>query len=291
MLLFACLLVAILAAMAIAFLAAHSWKAASSFRRRVAADVAALYSDPGPEIGPPQVSAQLDSLPEPVRRYLRYAITDAAAPTQTLRLTHGGHFRTAPNQPWLPIEAEEHFTVAKPGFVWTARIRPAPLTWIDARDCLISGKGNMLVKLNSLLTIARAGGPQTDQSASLRWLMEAVWFPLAFLGDSIRFEPIDARSARVSLNTPGPSVSAVIEVDDEGKLVACSGQRYRDLGRGKSVLTPWTGRCSEYRDFSGFRIPAYVEGSWRLDTGDFPYVRFRVTTITYHAAGQFGIAG
>jgi hypothetical protein len=131
------LLIAILAAFAA--LAIASLAGRRRFRQRVTTEVAGLYSGPGPEIGSSQLCARLDSLPAPVRRYLRYTVSEGAPAIRTVRLKHEGHFRTGPKQRWLPIEGEQYFTVGKPGFVWHACTRLAPLIWIEARDCLLGG--------------------------------------------------------------------------------------------------------------------------------------------------------
>jgi hypothetical protein len=128
------------------------------FRKRVTRDVTTLLSTTMSSVGPQQLAARLDSLPEPVRRYLRFAIKDGAPAIRTVRLEHGGTFRPKPEQRWLPIRGVEYFTTAMPGFVWNATISPAPLAWIDARDRLHNRRGNMLVKLESLFTIADACG-------------------------------------------------------------------------------------------------------------------------------------
>lgn len=97
-----------------------------------------------------ELAASWDKLPEPVRRYLRYAISTEAPTIRTARLKHDGFFRTKPNQNWLAIKGEEYFTIAKPGFVWDASVRLAPLLWIQARDLMQAGQASMLVKVNSL---------------------------------------------------------------------------------------------------------------------------------------------
>jgi hypothetical protein len=152
------------------------WAGRYLFRRRVARDVTTLLSTTRSSVGPQQLAARRDSLPEPVRRYLRFAIEDGALATRTVRLEHEGAFRPKPEQRWLPSRGVEYFTAATPGFVWSASISPAPLAWIDACDRLHDRRGNMLVKLESLFTIADACGPEIDQGANLRWLAEAVWF-------------------------------------------------------------------------------------------------------------------
>jgi hypothetical protein len=48
---------------------------------------------------------------------------------------------------------------------------------------------------------------------------------------------------------------------------------------GRAVLTPWIGRCKEYRTFDGFRAPSEIEVSWGLEEGEFACFRFRVTAL------------
>src|SRR5882724_9399279 len=211
------------------------------FRKRVARDVTTLLSTTMSSVGPQQLAARRDSLPEPVRRYLRFAIKAGAPATRTVRLEHGGTFRPKPEQRWLPIAGVEYFTAATPGFVWSASISPAPLVWIDARDRLHNRRGSMLVRLESLFPIAGARGPEIDQGASLRWLSEAVWFPYAYAGDAVRWEPVSGEAARVRLVQEGAPVAALVEFDAEGRIVLIRGERYRDVGGGRSVLTPWVG--------------------------------------------------
>ena len=256
-------------------------------RSRVSVEISTLFSGTATSIGPEQLAARYHGLPEPVRRYLHYAISAKAPAIQTARLKHDGFFRTKPTQKWLAIRGEEYFTVAVPGFVWNATVRPAPLVWIEARDLLRSGHGNMLVKINSAITIADAKGPELDQGASLRWLAEAIWFPYAFVGDQVRWEAIDDHFARATLIQPGLPMGATFEIDNEGQLTKMWSDRYRDLGKGQSVLTPWVAECSEYRTFSGFRVPTAVDVAWEIDQQRFSYARFRVTTLEYNVADRF----
>lgn len=100
-------------------------------------------------------------------------------------------------------------------------------------------------------------------------------------------DPIDRHSARVTLQTDGLPVSAVVEIDDEGKLTCIHADRYRDVGGGKAVLTPWVGRCSQYRSFNGFRVPSSVEIGWVLESGEFNCIRFRLRALEYNVPDRF----
>ena len=251
---------------------------------RVGSDIRRLLSASTAIVGPGELRARGEALPAPVRRYLEYALTDAAPPMHDAHLVHRGTFRTAPDKSWLPINGEQYFSVAIPGFIWNATVRVAPLIRISARDSLVDGRGNMRVKLLSTVTIADASGPQIDQGARLRWLGECAWFPYAFTAPCLEWSPIDDSAAEVRLIGNGLPVSAAMTVDGEGRLARLRAQRYRDVGGGRAVLTPWTGVYRQYREFHGVRVPTAVEVTWELDGGPFSYARFEVASLEYNTA-------
>lgn len=265
------------------------------FQRLVSREVELLFHGAALSVGPDTLRARRDTLPSPVQRYLQYAIGEDAPAIRTARLRHGGLFRTSPDSRWWSIEGEQYFTAARPGFIWNARIRPAPLMWIEARDGLLHERGSMLVKALSAIPIANAAGTEIDQGATLRWLAETAWFPYALVSDCIRWDPIDERSARATIRYEGPPASAVFEVDEDGRLARLHAERYRDLGGGKSALTPWGGEYRDYREFDGFRVPTSVEVGWDLGMrapGEsreawFAYARFRIETIDYNVTARF----
>lgn len=285
----AALLCVALAAQAIAFFVGFR-----RFRSRVAADISALLSSPAPAVGPNELAAREAALPETVRRYLRYAIPVGAPAIRTVHLRHDGFFRLKLGSPWLPIRGEQYFTVGRPGFVWNATVHikpfswpfPWPFFWIDARDRLFEGRGNMLVKLASTFTVADVSGPEIDQGSSLRWLAETAWFPYAMVSEAVRWEAIDAHSASATLVQNGLPVTATLECDDEGKPKRLRAERYFATDSEHSKLLPWSGRYLECGEFGGFRVRSYVEVSWQLPEGEFSYARFRVTDVRYTVAAR-----
>ena len=72
-------------------------------------------------------AAELASLPTPVQRYFRAVLIDGQPIVTALKLTQNGIFnlgKTAPQ--WKPFAAVQHFTTAKPGFVWDAKTMMYP---------------------------------------------------------------------------------------------------------------------------------------------------------------------
>ncbi len=248
------------------------------FRRQVEKEISQLFADSGHIPGKVFTYDQLESLPAPVQRYFRYALNDGQQYISYVRLKHTGTFRTAPGKKWLPITGEQYFTAEKPGFVWFAKVKPFPLFWISARDTYFQGKGNVLIKLLSTITVGNARGKEVNQASLLRYLGETVWFPTALLpGEQLRWEAVDDYSAKVMFSDSDIDVSAVVDFNDTREITSFTAERYMD-----TTLEKWTGYCRNYRDMNGAKVPTEIEAVWNLDSGDFSYARFRVTELEFN---------
>jgi hypothetical protein len=224
-------------------------------------------------------------LPEAMQRYLRYAHVVGKEPIQTVRLKQRGFFRTQPGQKWLPMVAEEYFTTNPFAFLWCGKIRLFPLISISAWDRFSDGHGSLRVKLLSLVPLAEVHGPEADQGELLRYLGEIIWFPTAWLSDSIEWQAIDAQSVKVTIRQPSATVSAVLHVNEQGQMTHLTAERF--MAEGKSHrLERWSAQCQEYQEVSGMLIPTRVEVTWNLASGDFSYFRGEITEIEYNQSGR-----
>lgn len=255
------------------------------FQRRVAGEARLLWSA---ESGGPQRRSALEALPPPVRRYAEASGAARHAPVRAARLRHGGTFRPGLDKPWLAIRGEEYFASDPPGFVWWGRVRTGSGLWIDARDRSVSGEGELRVLLASSFRLAAARGREIDEAALQRLLGEMVWFPTALLDARyVRWTPLDDTSARAILRVRGREVAATFHFDANGLPSRITAERHRQVD-GRSVLTAWTGECSEYHDVDGLRVPVLLGASWHVGGRAQPYARFAVEALeldrpeTYH---------
>jgi hypothetical protein len=256
------------------------------FGRRVAHDTEQLLAAAGPAR---RVQVErIASMPAPVRRYLEIALGRREVTPRTVRLRHGGTFRASLDGGWFPIRGAQYFTTDPPGFVWWGRIRMVPGLWVDARDRSVAGAGSMLVLAESTITLADSSGPALDQGALARLLGEMVWFPTAFLDERyIRWAALDDRRARATLAVNGREVTAVFAFGDDGLPAAFSADRYRDVGGGKSVLTPFSGQTLDYRPVDGILVPHRMIAAWHVDGQEQQYVRFEVERLEFDATGPY----
>ncbi|MCM3880534.1 MAG: hypothetical protein ND807_10545 [Vicinamibacterales bacterium] len=230
----------------------------------------------------------LERLPDPVRRYLTKAIGARRTFIHSARLRQDGTFRPDLKGRWYPLTGEQYFTADSPGFIWWGRVRPMPGIWMEARDRSVRGAGNMLVVAESTVTLNDARGPELDQGALLRLLGELAWVPTVYLDDRyVRWTAIDDRRAKATLAVEGREVVALFEFGDDDLPARFRAERFRDLGGGKSELTPFLGEYHDYRDVDGVIVPHEMVGSWIIDGTPMPYARFRVAAIEFDTAAPF----
>jgi hypothetical protein len=253
-----------------------------AFTGLIRRDVQALRAGASPGRAGVVTEEMLTGLPEPVRRYLRYTGVVGKSVPGTIRLRQKGRMRPGPGQPWMPLEAEEHYSVQPPGFVWVGTVRAGPVAVVRARDMYAGGEGRMLVKVASLWPVADASGTQTDQAAMVRYLSEMMWFPAAFLAGNIAFEAVDDSSARVTLTDRGRTATATLFFDTQGRLTNFVAQRYRtaDASDPETWSTPVTG----YGEFEGLRLPTRGQAIYKLPGGDLDYIDVTVTDLHYDSA-------
>ena len=248
-----------------------------AFARLVRGDVEALRARAGPGRARVVTEEMLADLPDPVRRYLRYTGVVGQPFPGTIRLRQKGTMRFG--QRWLPLDAEEHYSVRPPGFVWAGALRLGPLVVVRARDMYADGTGRMLVKVASLWPVVDASGDQVDQGEMIRYLNEIMWFPAAFLADNISFEAVDDSSARVTLTDHGQAATGTLFFDNEGRLTDFVAQRYRSPGA--SSPDTWSTPVTGYGEFEGLRLPVGGPAIWKLPEEDFAYIEVTVTDLHY----------
>lgn len=251
-----------------------------SFDRMVRNEVTALLeptSGAAPEI---VTRDMLRGLPPVVQNWLEQSNVVGSKKVHTVRLKQKGTMRTKPNGSWLPFEAEQYFTIGKPAFIWKAAIHAAPFIDIVGRDKYSDGKGNMLIKLLSLKTIADSKGDEMNQGTLLRYLAEVCWFPAAALSDYLTWEALDSNSARVTMSYAGVSASGVYRFNAQGQLVGFEAQRYGEFD-GKYSLEPWSIVMKAQKPFNGVTLPYASEVTWKLKTGDYTWLRLEITDLEY----------
>lgn len=225
--------------------------------------------------------ADLEGLPPVVQKWMEQSQVVGKERIVAVRLKQKASMRIKEGGPWMPAGVQEYFRVDDPGFIWKARVNMAPLLYFAGKDKYEEGRGHMLIKFLSLVKVADARGKEIDQGAMLRYLAETVWFPSAVLSNYIKWEEVDANSARATMTYGGVTASGVFTFNQKGEVVNFVARRYGDFN-GRYLMKTWVINIREHKEFNGIKIPAAGEVIWKLETGDYNWYQFEIEDIEYN---------
>jgi hypothetical protein len=256
------------------------------FRRRITREIDALLAKADAVVEPGLVTeGDLEGLPEPVQRWLRWSRVVGTPRPVIVRLKQDGQFRLGEDRGWLPFAAEQYFTSDPPAFLWWVRMRMVPLVSVAGRDRYVDGLGDMDLRLGSLVPVARKRGGGLNQGDLLRFLTEALcWFPAGALSRHVSWAPVDATTARATMTYGGEQGTAEFSFDQQGRLHKLTANRYNDA-RGR--LEQWTIPIRAYGKLGGIRVATEGDGTWNYQSGDLTYIHWRITDLDYNQPARY----
>lgn len=252
-----------------------AWQFKSAAKHELSLLIPASAQRPAPKIIAEQ---HLTALPVVVQKWLRRSNIVGQPAAQVINLRQKGQMRTQPDGKWMKVKAQQWFTTHQPGLIWVARVDAGWGIYMDGRDKLQDGKGNMLIKLLSLVPVVNAQGTEIDQGTLLRYLGEMVWFPATALAPYVKWKVLDDHSAQATLTQGKTSVSGIFRFTDDGDVKSFEAKRYYTRKEG-ATLEDWvvTNNPDSYKELGGIRMPTRSEVCWKLKTGDFTWYQLEIT--------------
>jgi len=224
-------------------------------------------------------AADLERLPQPVKQWLASSGVVGKKRTQTAFVEQTLRMKLKSDQDkWYIGKANQLFTIEDPGFNWTMRMKMSPIINIKARDKFANGHGEMHIKMNNLITMAKAAGSKIDEASLQRFLGELVWFPSAALSEHINWETIDSTSARATININDIEAFGTFNFNTQGEVVSFSAMRYKDTGA-EAEKRLWINTVKKTGIINGIRVPVKTSTTWRLDDGDWTWLKLEITDI------------
>jgi hypothetical protein len=254
-----------------------------AYQRQIASEIDALLSDARPTAPINVGERDLQVMPEPVRRWLRYSQVVGRERPTTVRLRQEGEFHME-RRGWLPYRAEQYFTADPPGFLWKASFRMLPLVSVVGRDQYRNGEASLQMRIHSLFPVANKTGGGLNQGDLLRYLGELQWFPAAALADYLSWEELGANSARATMSYRGVTASMTFVFGADGRLLEERAIRYNEA-RGRNER--WVNRNDSDQVFGGSRVPAVGEARWEYDSGPYPYIRWHLTDLEQNQPARY----
>jgi hypothetical protein len=226
--------------------------------------------------------ADLKKLPAPVSKWLKHTGMVGKPSIQSAYIQQNALMRMKPEKKdWIPAKAEQYTVMDVPAFIWTVNMSMSPWIKIRGRDKFVEGKGEMLIKLNSLINVAIEKGPRMDEGSLQRYLGELVWFPSLALSPYITWEAIDNYSAKATMNYKGTAGSGTFYFNEEGDFIQFAALRFKG-NKEDAKHFPWILTVDNYKVFEGIKVPSKMKATWKLDEGDWTWLDMEIESIQYN---------
>ncbi len=253
-------------------------------RARFLRGVAALGLPAGPPSSPsaagapapdaPVTEADLAPLPEPARRYLRFAGVVGRPRDWSFRARLVGRFRTSGKAPWTACECWQYNTRLALARIFHIRVRMYGVLPVLARDTFVRGRGRMLVRPLDLFTAVDGQGEEFDVGELVTYLNDAILLaPSMALGPEVRWTAVDDGSFDVALSDRGTTVTGRVFVDGSGAVTDfATTDRFWAEGRATPVRTRWTTPVDGWQRVGDRMLPTRLRAVWHPPRGPEPYV-------------------
>lgn len=223
-------------------------------------------------------------LPESVQKYLAYVGVIGKDKVQNVRITCEGEMKMDPQKEWVKVKTEQYNffdnNLTRMFFI-QEKMFGIPIVGLDSYT---NGKGNMLIKLAALFTVADARGQEMDKGEAITLFNDmCLLAPATLIDKRIQWDTVDALTAKATFNDNGCKVSAVLYFNDKGELTNfVTDDRYMSTKGNTYKNLRWSTPVRDYKDINGFKLPTYGEGIWHLADGDFCYAKFNIKEVEYN---------
>jgi hypothetical protein len=254
--------------------------ASSHFKQKVTKEIAQLLT--AASVPNNQTLQQITDLPIPAQRWIQKSGILKKGPVKTIELEQELQMLMSPEQAtWRQGKATQYFSISPPAFHWTVNLQMNSVLEVAGRDQFEDGKGEMTIKILSMLPVVNAKSSEKLNQATLqRYLAEIVWFPSAALSPYITWERVNENSAKATMSINGTTGSGTFYFDQEGNFKKFVAQRYKDVEEHAEPIE-WTVSSNKTEVRDGVSIPVELEAAWKLNEQDWTWLKLKIGAVSY----------
>jgi hypothetical protein len=233
---------------------------------------------------PPKTRVTIPSNPEPVARYVTWALNGNKRPAGCVYVRHIGRIRYGKTGRWMKMRGDAYYSLAVPGFVWHATISYAPGIWLSAFDYYVDHEAGMNLNLFSLIPLNNAQPDEMKDSSLFRYLACTPLFPMIHgTSDFIAWENIDDSTSKAMIRDYDHSIEAIVRFDGRGWIDSIESHQKTHAETGRPIPGHFVSRFSGYENIGGIRIPLQISSEIILPDGEYACAEFTITSIEYDA--------
>ncbi len=223
----------------------------------------------------------LERLPEPVKRYLRYVGAVGKPKVKNFKVVFEGEMRNK-GQDWFPFTSKQYNFMDRPErfFFMEATIKGLPT---DGYHLYHGEEAGMKIKLLSLLPVVDMANADLFRAETVTVFNDmCLMAPATLIDERIEWESIDSVSAKAIFTNQPARITAELRFNEEGQLINFISDDRGALTDGELKNYRFTTPVGDYKDFNGYNLPSYGEAVWHYPEEEFVYGKFNFKSVEYN---------
>ncbi len=226
--------------------------------------------------------ADIEPLPKPVQKYLRYVGVVGRPKVQNLRVLFEGEMKPEQGKDWMKISALQYSFIPNTTreFYINGKMFGLPVLGLHSYT---PEQASMLIKVAGLIPVAEVRGREMELGETVTVFNDmCILAPASLIDKRISWETIDPLTVKATFDNSGRKISATLYFNETGELTNfVSDDRYMTQGN-SLVKLRWSTQVRDYKDYNGVKLPSYGEAIWYTPQGEYTYARFNLKSVEYN---------
>lgn len=219
----------------------------------------------------------LQTLPEPVQRYLKYAGVINKPKLKNMRIVFEGQMREK-GKDFFPFTCEQYNFFDEPTRLFFMKATIKGFT-VPGYHKYSNATALMDIRLFGFFPVVKKSGKDMDQAETVTLFNDmCLMAPATLLDKRIVWQAIDSNSAKATFTNHTITVSAILYFNKQGQLIDFISND-RDVNH-YAFSTP----VSNYKNINGLNIMTYGETIWHYPDEKFVYGKFNLREVEYNVS-------
>jgi hypothetical protein len=224
--------------------------------------------------------ADIEYLPEPVKKYIRSSGSIGKPKVNNFRIEFKGQIRQNEQSEWMPFTTVQYnfMETTSRFFFMKAVMKKLPVAGYHRFS---NGKAYMDIRLFSLLRVQYLSGPEADISETVTFFNDMCCMAPATLTDKrIKWLETCDNKVRAEFTSNNITISAWLYFNDKGELINfISDDRYAMVDNNTVLRLRWSTPLRDVSDIDGFNLAKSAETIYSYPEGDFCYGTFNLIHV------------
>jgi hypothetical protein len=254
-----------------------------SFQEKYASMVKSEFYKQPTEFEEVLTAKDIDHLPLPVRKYIKYSGAIGKSKPQNVRIAFEAEMYSKPGAKPFIASSEQYNFYGQYTRLFLMKASKFLIPFY-AFHTYIHREATFKVRVANLFNVVDQSGDELTSAETVTLLNDMCIFVPGNLCDKrLSWKEIDSLSCEVTLENGRYKVSAFLYFNEKGELINfVSEDRYALQDDGTMKRARWSTPVKDYKEIDGRRIPTYGDTIWNYPEGDFTYGSFRLKNITYN---------